>query len=91
MKGRSLSRARVGRARGRTTCTLFCTARDRAKQRAWRRSENEDAKPQPHRSFMVEDVLESDLKERTTSVPVKGDSMEPEFNKGDIIIVSPTA
>ena len=46
-------------------------------------------------SFHTEDAkewIESDIKgEHNFALRVKGDSMEPEFNDGDIIIVSPTA
>ncbi len=46
-------------------------------------------------SFHEEDAIEwieSDIKgERNFALRVKGDSMEPEFNEGDILIVSPTA
>jgi SOS-response transcriptional repressor LexA len=44
-----------------------------------------------HREDAV-DWIESDIKgEHNFALRVKGDSMEPEFNEGDIIIVSPTA
>ena len=40
----------------------------------------------------AEDWIESDIKgEHNFALRVKGDSMEPEFNEGDIILVSPTA
>jgi SOS-response transcriptional repressor LexA len=46
-------------------------------------------------SFHQEDAadwIESDIKgEHNFALRVKGDSMEPEFNDGDIIIISPTA
>lgn len=46
-------------------------------------------------SFHSEDAvdwIETDIKgEHNFALRVKGDSMEPEFNEGDIIIISPTA
>jgi len=40
----------------------------------------------------AEELIESDLKgTHNFAFRAKGDSMEPEFNDGDIIIVSPTA
>jgi SOS-response transcriptional repressor LexA len=46
-------------------------------------------------SFHTEDAIdwiESDIKgEHNFALRVKGDSMEPEFNEGDVIIISPTA
>ncbi len=49
----------------------------------------------PGESFHAEDStewIEGDIKGANNfSLGVKGDSMEPEFNEGDIIIVSPTA
>jgi SOS-response transcriptional repressor LexA len=46
-------------------------------------------------TFLEEDVIEwieTDVKgEHNFGLKIKGDSMEPEFNEGDIVIISPTA
>ncbi len=59
---------------------------------SWVRAGKWGAADETFEAEEAEDWIESDIKgEQNFALRVKGDSMEPEFNDGDIIIVSPTA